>query len=613
MCSFQSLFTFSFTAVTPSLWQLVFSGAICLDYLHFTFVYTLASLLHFCVCVAISAAYNNAVFSSTTTPPLGNFACLVPSVSPPVCFMQTIKKKASRVFKGKKDEDEQSPAPPVPAIPPRYHVPTPPPFSRPRPDTGRAFPSQPTASNENKPTKKMHFASPVHERSASQDIMLSGPPKSPFVMSEAARSASEVKLHSPYAAMSSPQATGTPPIPGAFPHKPVTSAKQKVLTPPYKSPYTPKEAPVSAPQAKFASHKYEYPATINEAAPSQMTLPLRDDDHFSKSEEPSSQPSSLPTSKWKKKASHLYIDTQPKALRGGAIPSSHESAESSHTNPPEQPKRTRRPSPTPSDASEQVERWLTRGTPLDTSFLDHPPSARTIPTIRPYTFRDTSSPASPPFLASSPYTTSAFSESARTIKTSPDRTPLSPTDDAVAHDTRASTSSSRSKFSARTSSGAASTEKPKALKARKSLRDLFKRSASPDVAYVSRPVLVPQPPPATSVPPLPATVRFTPPPGPPPRRPERGETDEELLALSQRGLTRVGFVVEREERRMVVVVVVEGEGKKKEQYCSGDQYVVERSGEVRVPRRAGGHAPTLRRGMVIKDRTTGTLEFVADI
>ncbi|KAJ4353696.1 uncharacterized protein N0V89_005426 [Didymosphaeria variabile] len=162
-------------------------------------------------------------------------------------------------------------------------------------------------------------------------------------------------------------------------------------------------------------------------------------------------------------------------------------------------------------------------------------------------------------------------------------------------------SSSGSRFSVGTYSlGRSSRGK---LKPKKSMRDLFKRSSSsgspeqPRAYHISRPVLVPQPGPDSDVPPLPTTVKFTKPPGPPPTRPPRPdeEVDRELVAMRGSGITRMGFEGNKRVPQVDMGIRTPS-GVAYERY-SQERYTVKRMG----------------RGMLIRDSMTGTKEFVEDI
>lgn len=115
------------------------------------------------------------------------------------------------------------------------------------------------------------------------------------------------------------------------------------------------------------------------------------------------------------------------------------------------------------------------------------------------------------------------------------------------------------------------------LKLKKSLKDLFKRSASsstPEQPAIDHAVPVPQPGADPDVPPLPETVRFKKPPGPPPMRPERPTeaVDLDLVAMRGKGLTRIGFL----GGKHVDMGITTNEGKKYE-WFSHERYEVERS------------------------------------
>lgn len=214
-------------------------------------------------------------------------------------------------------------------------------------------------------------------------------------------------------------------------------------------------------------------------------------------------------------------------------------------------------SPTPSSApsfwtmnsEERAERWLTEGTPLLPPPTT-PPAPRWVPTITPYTLRPV--PHSAPLNAPSPYSSRLpeASASTRTLEETP--------------------------TAVKRGGGF--------LRVTKSLKNLF-ASREDDgeaeaVPQVSRPVLVAQPRPNAAVPPQPVMRPFVRPAAPSPRRPERGEVDEELLTLAQRGVARTGFAgaaggVRRPEREMGMTVG----GRAVERYRSGDRYREEEEDE----------------------------------
>ncbi|KAL1608110.1 hypothetical protein SLS60_003049 [Paraconiothyrium brasiliense] len=210
------------------------------------------------------------------------------------------------------------------------------------------------------------------------------------------------------------------------------------------------------------------------------------------------------------------------------------------------------------------------------------------------------------------------SSSAVTTPTNPEFAPLSHIVDPQTESNRKFSSSSRrpaskesriastsSSSGSRFSVGTSSLERSSKgrLKPKKSLRDLFQRSSSsssskqPGPFHISRPVLVPQPGSDSDVPPLPATVKFTKPPGPPPTRPQRPheEVDQELTAMRGSGVTRLGFGSNnRVPRREMGIRTPSGEVY--ERY-NQERYTVKRIGK----------------GMLIRDSVTGTKEFVEDI
>lgn len=261
---------------------------------------------------------------------------------------------------------------------------------------------------------------------------------------------------------------------------------------------------------------------------------------------------------------------------------------------------------TPAEASDTAERWLNRGTGPESALLSLSSSNRSPVTVTPYRYQGPPVPHQSPLATTQPglATTRNSSSSSRRQK--------SPEKDRVI--------SSSSGISTSHPSGGPSSGKGSRglLRAKKSLKNLFRKGSSEaDLQYVSRPVLVPQPGPDNDVPPMPTRVAFNRPSGPPPPRPERGETDGELLGMGNLVMTRVGFVRPAGGAGAGAgddQGTVEGRRRVEQYWHNRDgRYSVEQNGEVVLPRERGAAAPATRRGMMIRDGVVGTMEFVPDI